>query len=230
MISLKPAAILLTDQAKKDYLGRWIVILVLALLSLGAWWGGGETKKNVSNTQNQAEHLSKAGQESMPLSKIGQNADQQPKTEEKKVDEGPSKALPQKKLTLEKNKDADEALKVVSPGTQKEEAEKIQGELKEIINRTQQLQTQVKSNRLEIQSMLERARIHERILRNITLPPPTPTRQQFDTEEMIKREKLRLIAEQAMQTQKQLRIIQQARLLSKTSQVAPNETKTSKPS
>ena len=230
MISLKPAAILLTDQAKKDYLGRWIVILVLALLSLGAWWGGSETKKNVSNTQHQAEHLSKAAHESMPLSKIDQKADQQPKTEEKKVDESPSKALPQEKLIAEKNKDADEALKVVSPGTQKEEAEKIQGELKEIINRTQQLQTQVKNNRLEIQSMLERARIHERILRNITLPPPTPTRQQFDIEEMIKREKLRLIAEQAMQTQKQLRIIQQARLLSKTSQVAPNETKTSKPS
>ena len=218
---------------KKSHLYRLITILILASLSLGAWWGGGGGKKEKngsSSVQSPKKQPSEVAKESVSLLKVEQK-NEQPKVEEKKSDEGLSKPSPQKKLTPEHTKDVSTVPKgVLGPEKNEKEPEKIQSELKEIINRTQQLQTQVKNNRVEIQNILERARIHEQILRNITLPPSIPTKQQLNPEAIINREKVRLIAEQARQTQEQLRAIQQVHLLNKATQVAQNEAKTPKSS
>ena len=96
----------------------------------------------------------------------------------------------------------------VNPGQDKE---KIQEELKQIIARTQQLQVQVKDNRSEIQKILKRAEIHQKILKGITIPSTIQTKQQIDAEQIIAQEKMRLIALQAHETQEQLKVFQNAR-------------------
>jgi len=103
---------------------------------------------------------------------------------------------------------------VVTPDQQVENAEKINDELKQIISRTQQLQTQVHDDRSEIQKILERAQIHQRILKGITIPQPIQSKQQINQADIIAREKMRLIAQQVHQTQEQLRAIQNSRLIS----------------
>ncbi|MBI4368108.1 MAG: hypothetical protein HY588_01800 [Candidatus Omnitrophica bacterium] len=101
------------------------------------------------------------------------------------------------------------------------EINRIQKDLREIINRTRQLQSQVKNNRTEMQSILQRAQIHERILQEITVPPrPIQTKTQLDPEEVVKLEKLRLISEQTRETQEKLRQIQNTRMI-QSAQAAP---------
>ncbi len=187
----------------------FVMLLSVAFLSLGAWWGGDKAQKNM------------AAQEV----KNSKQTNPEPKLVHTDSVNVQKKMTPQENSKGEKNTLADD-----SPEKQQKEVEKIQGELKEIITRTQQLQNQVKNNRSEIQQILQRAQIHEQILRSITLPPAVPKKNQLDPEEIIKHEKLRLIGEQARQTQEQLRVIQQARSFSKPAQVVSSETKTSKAS
>lgn len=100
----------------------------------------------------------------------------------------------------------------VTPEPPLEDAEKIQDELQQIISRTRQLQEQVKGDRSEIREILERAQIHQRILKGITIPKPIQSKQQINQDDIIAREKMRLIAQQAQITQRQLKTIQSARL------------------
>ena len=116
------------------------------------------------------------------------------------------------------------------PELKREEVEGIQKDLKEIIDRTHELQNQVKGNRLEIQRILDRTRIHERILRTMDLPRPIPTKQLFNADAIVKREKLRLIAEQARQTRERLQVIQQVQALNKAPKLAPTVAKAPKSS
>ncbi|MBI1978058.1 MAG: hypothetical protein HYS55_04835 [Candidatus Omnitrophica bacterium] len=113
----------------------------------------------------------------------------------------------------EKGKGQGQASRVTSssPEEQRKEAEKIRSELKQIIRRTNRLHGRVKENRVEIQQILERAKIHERILRSISIPQPIRATQQINADEIVRREKLRLIAQQARDTQDQLRAIQKAK-------------------
>ena len=213
-------------KSKISFLYQVVPVLLFATLSVGAWWGGEKVQAERSKKETQSVTLSQVQQKDTVSSGTnrpeGINAGLQPKTIQTAVSQNNAVAKEDKKEKV--------VPPTLPPEKQQEEVERVQGELKEIINRTRQLQDQVKTNRSEIQQLLERAQIHERILRSITLPPPIPTKHQFDAEEIIKREKLRLIAEQTKQTQEQLRIIQQARSFNKSTSIAPSDTKTSKTS
>ena len=211
----------LKSRSKNDRLYQIVAVFFFALVSLGAWWGGNKAQKEIQKDKTQQLKLSAMPQNSVATS-----------------EKGPSKSgdvkapIPQNESTVKKDKDAQGIPVVMVPVKQQEEVEAIKGELKEIIVRTRQLQDQVKNNRSDIQHILERAQIHQQILRNITLPPPVIAKQQIDPEVIVRREKLRIIAEQAKQTQEQLRIIQQARSLNRPTQITPTstDTKTSKTS
>lgn len=185
---------------------RLIFVVFFAVFSVAAWWGGKKEKEDEKVVLSEPTHP--------PLTHEGIQVKTVSTQKPPPLPKGPSEA----QMQLLKQSDR-----------QREEVARIQSELKEIINRTQYLQNQVKDNRSEIRNILERARIHERILKNITVPHPIQSRQQIDAEEIVRMEKLRLIAVQARETQAQLRTIQQARPL-KTTQLAPSETKTSKTS
>ena len=103
---------------------------------------------------------------------------------------------------------------VVVPAKPVEDIEKIQTDLKQIIERTQQLQTQVQGDRSEIQQILERAKIHQRILTSISIPQPIQSKQQINQNDILAREKMRLIAQQVHQTQEQLKAVQSSKLVS----------------
>ena len=180
-------------------------LFLCALLSFGAWWNSGKSKTEQRKEQKSQTDLSSKTLTSTTLkgSETTSFDDSLPLPSAKETEESEGST------TLE----------------QQEDVEKIQEELKEIIDRTRQLQQQVKDNRSEIQKIMERAQIHEQILKNISIPRQVNTR--FTSDQIVQREKLRLIAEQARQTQQQLRVIQTASAVSK---IAPNtrtETKTS---
>lgn len=113
---------------------------------------------------------------------------------------------------------------IVVPVKPVEDIEKIQTELKQIIVRTQQLQTQVRDDRSEIQQILERAQIHQRILKGITIPQPIQSKQQINQNDMIAREKMRLIAQQVHQTQEQLKAIQNSKMVNSTPKTESSQT------
>ncbi len=216
------------DNRKKAYhLYQLIAIILLGFFSMGAWWGGGKAKKEKQPSQTTLD-TEKSLIPSESKSEL-QNKTEAQDSNVKPTEPQIGSTVKQTSDNVEKKVPVEGSSEPVATGRQKEEVEKIQGELKEIIHRTQQLQDQVKNNRSEIQQILQRAQIHEQILRSITLPPSVPTRQQIDAEEIVRREKLRLIAVQTKQTQDQLRVIQQARSF-KASSVAPSDTKTSKTS
>ncbi len=112
---------------------------------------------------------------------------------------------------------------VVLPVKPVEDIEKIQTDLKQIIERTQQLQTQVRGDRSEIQQILERAKIHQRILTTITIPQPIQSKQQINQNDIIAREKMRLIAQQVHQTQEQLKAVQNSKLVSSASKTESSQ-------
>ena len=86
--------------------------------------------------------------------------------------------------------------------------QKIQDELKQVIARTQALQSKTVQDRVTIQQILDRARIHEQILRTISVPKPTLSNQQVNVEEISKREKLKLIAQDTERSKEQLRALE----------------------
>ena len=112
---------------------------------------------------------------------------------------------------------------VVLPVKPVEDIEKIQTDLKQIIERTQQLQTQVRGDRSEIQKILEQAKIHQRILTSITIPQPIQSKQQINQNDIIAREKMRLIAQQVHQTQEQLKAVQNSKLVSSASKTESSQ-------
>ena len=112
---------------------------------------------------------------------------------------------------------------VALPPKSVEDVAKIQAELKQIIDRTQQLQTQVQGDRSEIRQILERAKIHQRILTSITIPQPIQSKQQINQNDIIAREKMRLIAQQVHQTQEQLKAVQNSKLVSSASKTESSQ-------
>jgi len=104
-----------------------------------------------------------------------------------------------------------------------EEVKQIRNELQNVIQQTSRLQGQIQGNRLEIHEILERAKIHERILQNMTLPKPVVTKRQLDIERILSREKVRLIAEQTQKTQEQLRALEQVRTIHSVPAIPPKE-------
>lgn len=135
--------------------------------------------------------------------------------ENKKKDE-PSKQQ-NKRLAedkVQKKEESETETIVVTPGQpHAEDVEKIHNELKQIISRTQQLQTQVRDDRNEIRQILERAQIHQRILKGMTIPKLVQSKQQINQDYIIAQEKMKLIAKQAHQTQEQLKTIQNSRFV-----------------
>ncbi len=107
----------------------------------------------------------------------------------------------------------------VTPDQEVEDIDKIHNELKQIIARTQKLQNQVHDDRNEIKDILERAQIHQRILKGITIPKPIQSKQQINQDDILAREKMRLIAQQAYQTQQQLKALQSSRFAGSVSKV-----------
>lgn len=92
-----------------------------------------------------------------------------------------------------------------------DEVVQVQKELQQIVERTNALQREVQANRLETQRILERAKIHERILNTLSVPGPVQTGDQVNVDRILQQEKVRLIAEQARQTQNQLQALERAR-------------------
>lgn len=182
-----------------------LLIAFLSFLSLGAWWDWGKNQSKKDGEKKES-----------------------PKVEVIKVEskEGEKEGALEKRA--EKQGSIQEAATmVIDSEDHRKEIEEIQQELSEIIARTRELQEQVKDNRAEIQSILERAQIHERILRDMTLPPPVQLRHQINPDEILKQEKLRLISEQARRTQEELQVIQQTRSL-RALQSVPTDAKASK--
>lgn len=170
------------------------VILLFSFFSLGAWWDFGTPKKKEPSKDKEIPEW----------------------TAPSEISEPEPAGLPDEKESAEtedKEKAKDKTGKITE---NREEVEKLQKDLKEVISRTQQLQGQVQGNRTEIQGILERAQIHERILRSMSVPRPIQLKSQVDAEELVKREKVRLIAEQTQRTQQQLRVIQQMKSIPKT--------------
>lgn len=122
-----------------------------------------------------------------------------------------------KQQTEKKNKETEqteaETVAVLPGQPPTEDVEKIHDELKQIISRTQQLQSQVRDDRSEIRQILERAQIHQRILKGMTIPKMVQTKQQINQDYILAQEKMRLIAQQAHQTQEQLKTIQNSRFV-----------------
>ena len=173
---------------KANYLWCLLVILVFSFFSIGAWWGSDKPKK-----EPQKKTVSEPAFEVIRPEPVSQ----------------PVSEIKPPQLSSAKPKEI-EPPAVVS-GKQLEEIKRIQEELKQIIDRTHKLQADVKENRSEVQNIMERAQIHERILQNIAVPRQTQTVSPVIADEIVKREKLRLIAEQTQRTQQRLRVIQQTR-------------------
>jgi len=187
-----------------------LIIFSLSFLSVGAWWDRGKDKPKEGALKKEATAVEIIKVEAKEIEK-----------------EEPGEARLQEVGEGQKERTVVATKVVLDPEEQKKEVERLREELNDIINRTQQLQNQVKDSRSEIQGILERAQIHERILRDITLPQPVQMRYQINSDAILKHEKLRLISEQARQTQQQLRVIQQARSLEAMKSLPP-DTKTSK--
>ena len=196
-----------------------IVIIFVSFVSLGAWWDFGKSKKE-KLSENKELHKEVI---SPKISETENSVLPAAKTEEPSVAAKPQAEVKTEKLAehAPKTKSAKKSEKKSDAKAGKlyenrEEVEKVQDELKDIISRTQQLQGQVQGNRVEIQNILQRAQIHERILRSIAVPAPVRLKSQVDAEELIKHEKVRIIAEQTQKTQQQLRAIQQVQSAAKT--------------
>ncbi len=186
--------------SKKTEISLLIFVMILSFLSVAAWWDWNKEKKK----------------ESAPRPAPTQSAPDKTVL--------PDENIPPEFLPLKKNKKEIQEQNADDTERQREEVTRIQTELKDVISRTRLLQDQVKDNRVEIQKILDRAKIHEQILKNITVPRPVPARQPMDADEIVRREKLRLIALEASKTQDQLRTIQQARTVRAT-QIASSKTK-----
>ena len=211
-----------------------LLVFLCALLSLGAWWNFEKTTKRDQG----AENIQQPSQTQLIVSKGQDEPERLADADSAKVGEARSNVTltprpPQETREIQNKKRVEVKKKTVqgelyeSPKRQQEEVEKTKAELEEIIGRTRQLQERVQDNRSEIQKILERAQIHERILKSISIPQSIPTKYQINTDEIVKQEKLRLIAEQARQTQEQLRIIQQTKSLGRLARSAPTKTKVS---
>lgn len=171
------------------------MVIFVAALSIGAWWDLNNPKKETR----------------WELQKETQEKKVQEKTQEE-VKEGVVFEPTLPRYPTPPKREIQGAVKLAKPlPSQPEEVERVRAELRDIIERTNQLQVDLKENRAEIQNILEQTKIHQKILQNISIPQPVQIKSQINADEIIKREKLRLIAEQAQQTQEQLRIIQQTR-------------------
>lgn len=183
---------------------RWttlVIILGAAFLATGFWW---DSKKEEKTGETP----------SAPKSQEPVSASASPKTVAPGKKEREVKITPLRPSAIRAQKEDFE----VSKGD-REEVEKIQNELKEVVTRTQELQAQAKTERSEISEIMERARIHEQILRNMSIPKPIVVSQRINVDEVLRREKLRLIAEEASRVQRQLRAVEAARAAERTMQI-----------
>lgn len=146
---------------------------------------------------------------------VGASAEKNQKTGKK----GKKSTAPQSELLADS--DSTKNSLIATSNQQVENVEKIQSDLQQIISRTQQLQTQVIQNRSEIKGILERAQIHQRILKGITVPKPIQSKDLINPDAIVAREKMRLIAQQAQQAQEHLKAIQSARFVKSISKAEP---------
>lgn len=107
-----------------------------------------------------------------------------------------------------------------------DEKVQVQKDLHQIIERTNQLQHQVQTNRAEIQRILERATIHERILQTLSVPEAVRTKDQVNVERILQQEKVRLIAEQTRNIQNQLQALERAKAI-QTVRTVPSKSNSS---
>ena len=199
-----------------------ILVVFLSSLSLGAWWNSGQTKEEKAKKQSDVS----SGVEPKILEASVRSQDivrnqpivSRPAEIQKVVPEANQISLPQvpSQTTLPNLPPLPKVPKAVPineplPSVKvpvPEDMIKLQSELSEIITRSSKLQNEVKENRAQIHEIMERAKIHENILKTIKAPQlvkvPTP----IDADAIVQREKLRLIAEQTKQAQQQLETIQ----------------------
>ena len=198
------------------------LIFFSAALSLGAWWDLGKPKKeepkknspSVSQTSQQPDRAKNqsTNEQTVERKETGsepQKQIQKPILEVEIPTPGLKANLPPipvapKILPVEPIVSA----KVPTPA----ELAQIQKDLNDIIVRSSKLQDEVKENRTEVLQIMERAKIHESILKTIKIPQPVKMPVKVvDADAIVQREKLRLIAEQTRQAQKQLETFQRTR-------------------
>lgn len=139
------------------------------------------------------------------------------KPEERKAPEKSENKESGRNMTEEESGEAPaEALK---PEDREKEIAQIEGELKDILEKTTALQESVGANRAEIQKIVERARIHNQILKTIRIPKPVRTGAEARIDHVLAAEKVRVIGDQARRTQQQIRILEQTRRAQAASKV-----------
>ena len=130
----------------------------------------------------------------------------QKKEDEKGSESTPRRDTPQGNQQKEAPREVDR-----SPSEPQDvEIDDIEKELNQVIQRSSQLKTQVQTNRVEVHKILERAQIHEKILRSMRTPKPTVVQDRIKIDQILAQEKLRLIAQEARRNQDRLRAIQHA--------------------
>ena len=92
-----------------------------------------------------------------------------------------------------------------------EQIKKIEKEIQDVIKVSSMLKTKMQDDRAKIQEIMERTKIHEQIMHNLSrdqvlTPPLTPT---IKVEDLLRNEKIRLIAEESRRSHDQLQLIKQ---------------------
>ncbi len=92
-----------------------------------------------------------------------------------------------------------------------EQVKKIEKEIQDVIKVSSMLKTKMQDDRAKIQQIMERTKIHEQIMHNLSrdqvlTPPLTPT---IKVEDLLRNEKIRLIAEESRRSHDQLQLIKQ---------------------
>jgi hypothetical protein len=184
-----------------------MMILLFGSFSLGAWWDFGQSKQKTTKTEE--------SQKSPWWSKQENKQTKQAVTEQPviRAETLAPPVIEKKSPATEKINQKELAEQTMTGSASKggSGVEQIRQELSQIVQRTKTLQNQVQGNRTQIHKIMERAQMHEKILRRMKVAQPVSIREQTNVEEILKAEKIRLIAEQSQRSRNQLRIIEQAK-------------------
>jgi hypothetical protein len=94
-----------------------------------------------------------------------------------------------------------------------EEREQLGKELKQVLKLTKLLKTQVQEDRLRVAEIIERTKIHQDIVKRMNAPKKYVDPQVVGVDQLLRNEKIRLIAEQSRRSQKQLQVMKKRQAL-----------------
>ncbi len=186
-----------TSQNKNHLATRITLIVLISMLSLGFWNFGRPKPEPEKKTDSKASEV--------PSETAPREVKVRP-MERSTADAG-------RKIEEEKRSEItpDTVIQPAGTATKDPDIPAIEKELQGIITRTHHLQRSMHGDRSEIEKIMSRAQVHERILRNLAATPPVnvqQTQRAGDIEAALQREKLRLLAEQVDKAQATLNVIE----------------------